>query len=248
MALVLVYSTLVLFAQAAELQNKTHQLEASHQLPESPHPDSTNCTVWRCMGKIIAQYLVLLKDQVESIKSQVAQQQEQVNKLQTQFLTQPNQQQDRQIQEDCSNYKTLNDSGRNVYNTVDEWNAKQDRIGATNKEPQWEGSGRYRFDGPFTRMAVQGEVNRTHQCGTVSPGYIVDPQAHNIKVGEVKEYVRVCFVGLNNSSCAFNTIVTITKCQGNFFVYRLPDISSGVPANTWGGYCGAKYSIIDRFK
>ena len=123
--------------------------------------------------------------------------------------------------------------------TVDEKSAKNDIAHLAyleKKAPQWVGAGRYRFSGPFTRMAVKGEVNRNYTCGTRYPGYLKDPKAHDMKIGDTKEKVWVCFYShwhathLPNS-CPYYSLVTITRCPGDYFVYRLPNLGQG--------FCGA---------
>ena len=94
--------------------------------------------------------------------------------------------------------------------------------------PQWHGTGRYRFSGPFTRLAVKGEVKGKWRCGTRYPAYIEDPKAHDMKVGEMKKGVPVCS-NYGGRFCFRFGSITITRCPG-YFVYRLKakDI----------GYCG----------
>ena len=138
------------------------------------------------------------------------------------------------IHEECSNYKTFHNPGRAVSNKVSSQSYKIDTHNV-NKYSDWQGEDRYRFVGPFTRMAVKGEVNRGYQCGTQSPGYIVDPKAHDMEIGEMKEFVKVCFFWKKSVPCVFSKSVTITRCPGDFFVYRVPDFG-----NHNGAYCGAK--------
>ena len=89
--------------------------------------------------------------------------------------------------------------------------------------PQWHGTGRYRFSGPFTRLAVKGEVKGQWRCGTQHPAFIEDPKAHDMKVGEMKKGVHVCYNRYNTNgdrSCRRFGSITITRCPG-YFVYRL---------------------------
>ena len=149
------------------------------------------------------------------------------------------------IHHECTNYHTLNLPRRAPSYTVNKQSAKFDYQYPTKnafyerrQAPQWHGAGRYRFTGPFTRMAVKGEVQSEGRCGTMVPGYIADPKAHNLKVGEMKDNVKVCHYSRQYrgilSPCVegLSTKVNITRCPGNFLVYRLPNIGYG--------YCGAK--------
>jgi len=95
--------------------------------------------------------------------------------------------------------------------------------------PQWHGTGRYRFSGPFTRLAVKGEVKGMWRCGAQYPACIEDPKAHDMKVGEMKKGVRVCYYN-GPHSCRYVGSITITRCPG-YFVYRLKNLSDV-------GYCG----------
>ena len=99
--------------------------------------------------------------------------------------------------------------------------------------PQWHGTGRYRFSGPFTRLAVKGEVKGKWRCGTRYPAYNEDPKAHDMKVGEMKKGVRVCYI--NGRYCRHFGSITITRCPG-YFVYRLVACTHYCSGNI--GYCG----------
>jgi len=168
-----------------------------------------------------------LRQEVSSMKSQLAAQ----NQM-------GHHQQKQKIHEECSNYKTFHNPGRAISNKVDDLSYKTD-VGCmaynANKYSDWQGEDRYRFFGPFTRMAVKGEVNSNYQCGTQCPGYIVDPKAHDMEIGEMKEFVKVCFFWKKSVPCLFSKSVTITRCPGDFFVYRVPDFG-----NQNSAYCGAK--------
>ena len=135
-------------------------------------------------------------------------------------------------QNDCRDYKILNHQTRAL--TYNNLLAKScDKL----LTRDWQGPGVYRFGGQFKRMAVKGEVVSTDRCGTAAPGYINDQKAHDIKIGEVKE-VQVCFFGsvlLSAKPCHWATRITIKRCPGDFFVYRLPN----VPECSLG-YCGAQ--------
>ena len=147
----------------------------------------------------------------------------------------------KKIQDECTNYMTLDSPRRATSYTVNRKTAKYDyysyiflRKNERRKEmaPQWGGPGRYRFTGPFTRMAVRGEVSGNWRCGAECPVYIKDPKAHNLKVGEMKENVHVCYRYTNKTWCHWK--ITITRCPGNYFVYWLRNLGPHM------GYCGAK--------
>ena len=89
--------------------------------------------------------------------------------------------------------------------------------------PDWKGSSgkHYRFVGPsFTRLA-SASPGMNNKCGTYAPGYIEDPYAHKIAIGQSSTDVKVCFN--YNIPCKWSTSITITRCPGDFFVYKLPD-------------------------
>ena len=133
-------------------------------------------------------------------------------------------------QNDCHDYKTLNNPSRALTNKVGIIGIKIcDK--PTNRD--WQGPGVYRFGGQFKRIAVKGEVASQNRCGTLAPGYINDSKAHDIEIGEAKE-VQVCFFWKGNP-CWWATRITIKRCPGNFFVYRLPNAPS-----CYLGYCGAQ--------
>ena len=147
----------------------------------------------------------------------------------------------KKIQDECTNYMTLDSPRRATSYTVNRKTAKYDyysyiflRKNERRKEmaPQWGGPGRYRFTGPFTRMAVRGEVSGNWRCGAECPVYIKDPKAHNLKVGEMKDNVHVCYRYTNKTWCHWK--ITITRCPGNYFVYWLRNLGPHM------GYCGAK--------
>ena len=82
---------------------------------------------------------------------------------------------------------------------------------------------------------MKGEVNGNNKCGKHSPAYIADSKARDMKIGEMKEFVKICLYD-GAHSCAYSIAITITRCPGDYFVYRLPEseISSNVV------YCGHK--------
>jgi len=181
-----------------------------------------------------------LRQEVSSIKSQLAAQNQMGH----------HHQQKQKIQDECSNYHSLSSPIRAISNS----NSNTRRVWSDNsgyhgtppgldgtiseKMSDWGGHARYRFTRPFTRMAVQGEVNHLSSsaqlsCGTRHPAYIADPKAHDMEIGEMKEFVKVCYVRPGNI-CAFSTVITITRCPGDYFVYRLPEATAGAI------YCGHK--------
>ena len=89
-----------------------------------------------------------------------------------------NQMSPKRLHQECSNYFTLNHSRRSLSNAVGalDHSAKYDYYPHDKKSAQWQGEGRYRFSGPFTRMAVKGEVTKSGQCGFRLPGYLEDPK------------------------------------------------------------------------
>merc|ERR1712126_230336 len=146
----------------------------------------------------------------------------------------------------CYNYNTLSNPFRALtYSNSSYFNTRQFQIengddvtcdnialAGVKTDPQWKGAGYYRFEGPFTRMATSGEVNKNFMCGTTHPGYISDPSAHDIKEGETRESVEVCFYV--SAFCQQRTTISMTKCEGGFYIYKLPD----TPLCSYG-YCGA---------
>jgi len=158
-------------------------------------------------------------------------------------------QQKQKIQDECSNYHTFSSTSRAISNSNSKTKRWSDNLWykmctRCQTMPDWRGHARYRFTGPFTRMAVQGEVNsssrdrRSIQCGTKHPAYIADPKAHDMEIGEMKELVKVCYVDSKHIPCSFSTVITITRCPGDYFVYRLPDAGHG---DMYGAvYCGHK--------
>ena len=189
------------------------------------------------IGKL-RQEMRQLRQEVSSMKSQLA--------AQNQMGHHHHHQQKQKIHEECSNYHTLSSPIRAISNSNSQtrWS---DNLGyqvwsSFRTMPDWRGHARYRFTGPFTRMAVKGEVNSSSvQCGTRYPAYIADPKAHDMmEIGEMKEFVKVCYVQSSNapSICAFSTVITITRCPGDYFVYRLPEAEHAHIAAPV--YCGHK--------
>ena len=102
----------------------------------------------------------------------------------------------------------------------------------------WEGSSEvtgkyYRFDGEsFNRLATG--YNEEGNCGTLLAGYVNDPNAHKIDVGQRRTNVTVCF----GSGCGRNVTINVTRCPGDpdFFVYHLPNAPCTVHMQM--RYCG----------
>jgi len=192
------------------------------------------------IGSLKAQNQNLQQD-MDAIRSQLAA----LNQAQSQISTYK---QEMMIHEECTKYKTLNYTGRAPSNRASKYlgrGYKVDCDSCSNGNPDWKGSNqRYRFTGPFTRMAVKGEVTSQFQCGAYAPCYIEDPKVHdNLKIGEMKDYVRVCCVSKktlwsggrsNNIPCYSSFSITITRCPGDYFVYRLYNMGNSFVA------CGSK--------
>merc|ERR1712126_21428 len=197
--------------------------------------DQYECSDWQCLAKNMAANqaeLFTLEQEMAAIKAQIA-----AHLSPNQPRNQISHYQQKKIHDECHNYKTLNYPGRAITNHKA---SRMDTYGSPDwTSPDWKGRNRYRFTGPFTRMAVKGEVHNHMQCGSWgAPGYIADPKAHEMKIGEVKEFVNVCFFKRNtNNPCGFSKSITITRCPGDYFVYRLPDAARGAGVGT---YCGAK--------
>ena len=150
----------------------------------------------------------------------------------------------KKIQAECAYYHTLDNPRRATTFVANNMTAKMDAyykayVDRETIAPQWGGTGRYRFSGPFTRMAVKGEVSGNWHCGVQYHFYIDDPNVHNnIKEGEMKTSVKICYVWATFPDgqtvyCSYPNI-TITRCPGNFFVYWLSNLDNLM------GYCGAK--------
>jgi len=133
----------------------------------------------------------------------------------------------------CYSYNTLSNPHRALtymnssYPTCDNL-----ALAGGKTDPQWKGAGYYRFQVPFTRMATIGEATTNNLCGTSYPGYINDPMAHDIREGETKEGVEVCFY--RSAFCYLRITISMTKCVGGYYIYKLPD----TPQCDYG-YCGA---------
>ena len=102
----------------------------------------------------------------------------------------------------------------------------------------WKGSSEvtgkyYRFDGESFNGLATG-FNEAGNCGTYLAGYIDDPKAHEIGVGQRRTNVTVCF----DYGCGRNVTIKVTRCPGDpdFFVYHLPNS----PCTGWvqTRYCG----------
>ena len=214
------------------------------------------CSDWQCLAKNMAanqaelftleQEIASLNKELKQVNQNQAHLEEEMAAIKAQIAAhhspnQPRNQishyQQNKIHDECHNYKTLNYHGRAITNRPKSYKASRtDIYGSPIANPDWKGRNRYRFTGPFTRMAVKGEVHNNMQCGCWgAPGYIADPKAHEMKIGEMKEFVNVCFHGMKGTPCGISKSITITRCPGDYFVYRLPDmLGSG------GVYCGAK--------
>ena len=192
----------------------------------TPAGSFTGCADWQCLAKYMAanqaelftheQEIGSMKQEMDAIRSQLA-----ALNSRNQAQSQVTYKQEK-IHEECTNYKTLNYPGRAPSNKARGSNdCKLDVYGNRKVNPDWKGETRYRFTGPFTRMAVKGEVTSQYQCGARYPCYIEDPKVHDdLKIGEMKEFVRACCF-YKNKPCGSNKYITITRCPGDYFVYRL---------------------------
>ena len=119
----------------------------------------------------------------------------------------------------CINHKTLNDTSRHY--TQPYGNGECDRIGDSDKSPQWSGDGWYRFTGAAgTKMATKKEVTTWKMCGTYGAGHL-DTNAHPDLADGQSQDQKVCFYGYTGQ-CHHSHTVTIQKCDG-FYIYKLPN-------------------------
>ena len=108
------------------------------------------------------------------------------------------------------------------------------------KSPQYDGENNwYRFEGAAgTRMATRTEVTSGFQCSTLASGYL-DLDSHpQLMDGVVQEGVKACFYAepgpyYSKAKCWLTTNVTVQKCEGGYYVYKLP------PVPGLGRYCSA---------
>lgn len=107
-----------------------------------------------------------------------------------------------------------------------------DNADSTDKSLDWEDGSEvtgkyYRFEESFNALAT-GYNNDGYNCGADVGGYIADPNAHNIAVGQRRTNVNVCF-GSHRidgfDGCERNITIKVTRCPGDpdYFVYYLPN-------------------------
>ena len=222
------WQCLAKYMAANQAEIFTHEQEIGSHEQEISSLKAQDQNIEQEIGSLKAQNQNLEQD-MDAIRSQLAALNSR-NQAQSQIGTYKQE----KINEECTNYKTLNYPGRAPSNKARGYHdCKLDSYGNSRANPDWQGENRYRFTGPFTRMAVKGEVTSQYQCGAELPCYIEDPKVHdNLKIGEMKEFVRACCF-YKNKPCVYNRYITITRCPGDYFVYRLPKGGSRVA-------CGSK--------
>ena len=130
----------------------------------------------------------------------------------------------------CTNHKMLNETSRHY--TQPYGNGECDRIGDSDKSPQWSGDGWYRFTGAAgTKMATKKEVTKKYICGTAAAGHLDTDEHPDLAEGQSQDQ-KVCFHG-SEGQCHRSTTVKIQECKG-FYIYKLPN----TPSCNWR-YCGA---------
>ena len=135
----------------------------------------------------------------------------------------------------CSNYISLSNPNRSVLNRRSHrYCDKKVADNRSVKYPQWQGANCYRFEGSMQRMANQNEVKWYKMCNTNAGGYVEDPNVHDqLQSGQTIQDVKVCFFYSVFEPCRWKTKVDITRCPGDYFVYKLPE-TPGCPL----AYCG----------
>ena len=153
----------------------------------------------------------------------------------------------------CTGYNVLDESSRSTNYVDNNYFCDQDydlTTGAINPhldQTNWKGAGWYRFMEPAgTRMIEYPEVKGMGDCSTQDPTYIVSSDYDSIQMGEVvdreacmfnskvfNQQGNPCFVPSHFTDSGFDKIpIKIKRCQGDYFVYELPNI-----AECNGRYC-----------
>ena len=143
------------------------------------------------------------------------------------FSTQPKQ---------CTDYNVLDEYDRIYTYGGCQYNGGDacfsDIQGYSYTSPNWQGSGYYRFMGPAGNQMIDHAPGMYH-CGSTYTGWMTGGP-HPDEIG-VEVDRTVCFdhdIG-HELNCWMQANITVTKCSGGYFVYKLPE--------TRDRYCGINY-------
>ena len=135
---------------------------------------------------------------------------------------------------ECNHYLILDDSTRNVNQSISPYYCDQD--GHSYTSPDWQGGNNwYRMMPPAGVVMTETSLEAGH-CGTQFPGWIHG--THPTDEGETVT-VEVCFSQDNGDGeydCFYTRNIEITHC-GEYYVYFLPAARS----------CSARYCAASTF-
>ena len=120
----------------------------------------------------------------------------------------------------CFEYHILDEESRSAINyDPDHHTLYGDKDGEVQRSPRWKGDGYYRFMEPSGTMMPEASPGVYH-CGTTYAGWL---NGHHPEEVGLEVEMEACFDNINSGDCYYSTNITVTKCNGGYFVYHLVD-------------------------
>lgn len=137
-----------------------------------------------------------------------------------------------QTQCSCSEYNVLDESDRSITTGKGTNADKITSPSGGNISPDFQGPGCYRMQAPAGIVIPESSPGK-NKCGTYATGWMQD--THPTEIGVAKT-VTFCFHWGNE--CTYTEVGQVTLCEGDFYVYYLPEATSG-PSGGLIRYCAA---------